>query len=367
MAGLLVAVLAVQASCSPPPTWERKAKELAAVSDGPGFPKLVEGVVGVIPSPKLPRRRRRRRKHRVSRPRADTETTGIRAYLRGVDFSLADLTNIWLPAADLREANLTGARLAGANLAGATLARATLVRADLTGAVLTDVDLVMADLGWADLTNARLDGATLGCREIEPSGREIGPSDFGIPSNIYPAARLRNAVLRAACLCGADLVGVDLRGADLRDSCLRGADLRGADLSKARLDRADFWAADLRAANFAEAVLALPDGESPTFDGALYDAATVWPQRVEPHLLAAVRMDPGTPLMHRLRQLSGGTIRIDLQTAPYTVLASTSVSAGPCRPYFLFVYSNSDAPTTTASTYSIGRIPTPPVRRILPR
>ncbi|MEO1402361.1 MAG: pentapeptide repeat-containing protein [Cyanobacteria bacterium J06635_1] len=68
----------------------------------------------------------------------------------------ANLSNIVLPKADLRECHLQGANLQNANLRGANLQGA-----DLTGANLSHANLVGSNLTAADLREANLRGAVL--------------------------------------------------------------------------------------------------------------------------------------------------------------------------------------------------------------
>ncbi len=77
--------------------------------------------------------------------------------LEGIDFSDADLTNANLTGANLINANLTGANLTqtnltGANLTGANLTQTNLTEVNLTDANLTDVDLTVANLEKAILS-----------------------------------------------------------------------------------------------------------------------------------------------------------------------------------------------------------------------
>jgi uncharacterized protein YjbI with pentapeptide repeats len=73
----------------------------------------------------------------------------------GQDFQGLDLSNTYLPAGNLAEANLRGANLSGSFLAGANLRHA-----DLTGADLRGADLYGANLRYADLTDALLNRST---------------------------------------------------------------------------------------------------------------------------------------------------------------------------------------------------------------
>ena len=77
-------------------------------------------------------------------------------YLRGADFSDADLIG-----SNLIGANLSGANLIGANLIGANLSGVNFISADLSGANLSGADLSGANLSGADLSGANLIGSNL--------------------------------------------------------------------------------------------------------------------------------------------------------------------------------------------------------------
>jgi hypothetical protein len=115
----------------------------------------------------------------------------------------ADLKQVFIPWASLKEVNLPEA-----DLCGAQLWEVNLNKADLCGAKLKG-----ADLGAANLSRAKLSKFT-------PSGVIL----------------IEGADLSDARLSDANLSGADLRGADLRGANLRGADLTGVKgLSKEQL------------------------------------------------------------------------------------------------------------------------------------
>lgn len=135
---------------------------------------------------------------------------------------------------DLSYANLDGADLRYADLRYTVLVRASLIGSDLLGSRLK-----RAQLDYADLRESRM-------RKVD----------------------LRNA----------SLVGSDLRFADLRRANLVAADLRGVDLRSADLRRI-FW-----------------DGQT-RFEGALFDAQTLFPDDFEPLDAGMVAPEPSTALM----------------------------------------------------------------------
>jgi hypothetical protein len=118
----------------------------------------------------------------------------------------ADLTDAWLPGADLRGANLHQSKLTGA----------TLDRADLTGADLR-ATLHGVKMAWADLRGANLEYA---------SG---------------PAADLRGASLRNVKALRADFRKADLRQADLCGGVFYEAWFSKADLRGSRFDEHTVW------------------------------------------------------------------------------------------------------------------------------
>lgn len=79
----------------------------------------------------------------------------------GCDKSRANLSDAYLPYADLTNANLAYANLTYADLEHANLTQADLTHAYLSGADLKGADLTYAYLSGANLTNADLSGADL--------------------------------------------------------------------------------------------------------------------------------------------------------------------------------------------------------------
>jgi hypothetical protein len=108
-------------------------------------------------------------------------------------------------------------------------------------------------------------------------------ADSRSPPVLRPGSELEDAVLRSLDLRDAQLADVNLaraklgdtnlRGADLRGACLLGAELIDADLRGALLDDADLRSADLSSAQV---------DEWTTFNGAVHDDQTQWPNGFEP-------------------------------------------------------------------------------------
>jgi hypothetical protein len=109
-----------------------------------------------------------------------------RIQLDNAFLAFADLNQVWIPFAYLREANLHQAHLYQANLHQAHLHQATLNEADLSGATLYRANLYEADLRGANLSGADLSdtanldttilrGARYNAKEIlvkDPQGKE---------------------------------------------------------------------------------------------------------------------------------------------------------------------------------------------------
>jgi serine/threonine-protein kinase len=106
----------------------------------------------------------------------------VEAYAKGRrDFAQQNLTNLYLPKANLPKINLYQTQLNKANLQEANLSGADLGRSDLSQALLKNANLSQTYLGYANLTGADLRGANLS------------------------SAHLKYANLQGANLCGANL------------------------------------------------------------------------------------------------------------------------------------------------------------------
>lgn len=175
---------------------------------------------------------------------------------------------------DLRGIDLTGAQLGSAYLANKMLAGATLADADLAGANLSN----------ANISNVYADDAIFTCATM-------------IRVRAPAAPVLTDAQLDGASLQRADLSATDLTGADLRSAYLKGADLRRADLTQADLTGAVFDEARLAGARFAGArlhgaFLQAADLSRARFEGAIFDAGTMWPPGFDPIDAGAVESPP---------------------------------------------------------------------------
>ena len=137
----------------------------------------------------------------------------IKPNLSGAKLAYADLLDVNLNNADLREtvfhdSNLTDANLGGADLSGANLFRASLIQSNLTDARLHYTNLLFTHLNGAILTNADFRKAIVGwttfgdvdlrlARKLETI-QHGGPSTIGI-----------NTIYRSK----GDMPGLFLRGA----------------------------------------------------------------------------------------------------------------------------------------------------------
>ncbi len=90
-----------------------------------------------------------------------TQSSFVRANMRGAHLEGANLIEAHLEGADLIGAHLEGAKLSGAHMEGADLIGVHLEGADLRGAHLEGAVLFEANLEGADLSGAHLEGATL--------------------------------------------------------------------------------------------------------------------------------------------------------------------------------------------------------------
>ena len=156
------------------------------------------------------------------------------AFLQAVNLSEAEMDGSQLWGADLTGASMAGVQLRKANLAGATLRGADLEHAVLTGADLRGAELTEADLERAFLEDADLRGANLTAADLQFAS---------LPGARLDRARLTGANLRGAHLENTSLVRAHLYGAHLHGASLDGADLRGADLTRADLSDADLMGA----------------------------------------------------------------------------------------------------------------------------
>ena len=138
--------------------------------------------------------------------------------LSGATMRQADLNNANLSRAYLNEADLSEANLNWTNLRGAYLHRANLQKVKCIGAYLIDADLSRAHIEESDLSKANLRGAYM----LETNLREANLNKAG----------LNDATLRRACLRGTNLSEASLSGASLYRADLSYANLSGADLSR---------------------------------------------------------------------------------------------------------------------------------------
>ena len=140
------------------------------------------------------------------------EKDGIRANLRGMDLSYANLSNTNLNYADLSNADLSNTNLN---------------YADLNYADLSNADLNYTNLNYAYLRKANLRGANLNSSDLR--GTDLNYADLS-------EANLRGADLSEANLRGANLINAKLRYTNLSYADLNGIILRGVNLNYAKLN-----------------------------------------------------------------------------------------------------------------------------------
>lgn len=185
-----------------------------------------------------------------------------------VDLTQADLRDIELPGAMLRNADLSGCDLRGAILDNANLSLATLIGSNLIGARLhaaslrqaivsrarlNDVDASAANFGEADLRHCTFEGAKLVganfsmaiCKDSQFVGADLNRSDLA-------RTDFRDSNLIRANFAEASLEGADLRRCSLISASFNSAKLSNANLRRAKLDDADLAGAKLTHANLRE-------------------------------------------------------------------------------------------------------------------
>ncbi len=159
------------------------------------------------------------------------------------DLRFADLYGTIMPKADFRFAKIQGTNFIRTKLQGARLGinedkgdKQILKGATMGGAELPEMSMIDADLRDIDFRGANLQGVLLDKAKLQ-------------------GVDLRGADLQAASLKGAELQGADLRGANLQGSNLNKANLQGASLDHVKLQGADLAGAKLQGAVFKNAQL----------------------------------------------------------------------------------------------------------------
>jgi hypothetical protein len=126
------------------------------------------------------------------------------AYLVGIDFNRANLSETDLSTAELNGANLTGADLTGADLSTTYLCAADLSTADLRGANISGADFILTDLNNTDFTHVVLGSTVFADVDLSTarglaSTRHEGPSTIGIDTLYKSRGQIPEAFLRG---CG---------------------------------------------------------------------------------------------------------------------------------------------------------------------
>jgi uncharacterized protein YjbI with pentapeptide repeats len=172
------------------------------------------------------------------------------------DFSYANMRNVKLVRAHLKQAILVGCDLSDADLSGADLEGA-----DMRGAILIGATTLMMRTRGVDMRDVIIAPPSPAPEEIErisnlldghvlwhtSDGRSGAPASFNgldlrgcgkLAGKSLAGLKARDAILFGMDLTDVQLQGAMLAGADLRGVDLSGADLRGANLVGARLQRA---------------------------------------------------------------------------------------------------------------------------------
>lgn len=155
----------------------------------------------------------------------------------------------------LQQADLSGAQLSEVYLEGANLKQVRLWGADLSHADMESANLQDAWLGEANLRFAKLLSANLQGANLEGSNLERG----NLANANLCVAHLKQADLRGASLYDAELERACLDSANLCGSNLMYANLRGASLRETRFDEATVlpdgtpWIADTDMSRFTDA------------------------------------------------------------------------------------------------------------------
>ncbi|CAF3692718.1 unnamed protein product [Rotaria sp. Silwood1] len=163
-----------------------------------------------------------------------------------------DLSNVYLPGANLNHANLSNANLNNANLSYASLNHANLNSANLSNANLSYADLSNADLSNASLNNASLSYANLSYASLSAS--DLSYANLSHANLSYTNGPINGINMSSPNLSGANLTSANFTYATLNGANLSHANLTSANLSHATLVLADLSYANLSNANFCNAI-----------------------------------------------------------------------------------------------------------------
>jgi uncharacterized protein YjbI with pentapeptide repeats len=224
------------------------------------------------------------------------------------DFSYANMKNVKLVRAHLKQAIMIGCDLSGADMSGANLEGA-----DLRGAIMIGTNTMMINSRGADMRDVMMAPAGQDPAEghrihhlLEghvlwhtSEGRSGKPASFDsldmrdckkLAGKPLAGLRARNAIFFGLDMTDTQLQGAMLAGSDLRGCDLSGADLRGANLAGAKLQRARLigckmsplivsserqFPCDLSEANLSAADLMGADLRGAVTDGTIFDSANL--------------------------------------------------------------------------------------------
>ena len=166
-----------------------------------------------------------------------------------------DATDANFNLAELENAHLEHGVFRGAIFSEATLEKAHCYKSDFRTANMREVNMQNADLREAILFGVDATDADFTMVNLQQATMERGIFQ-GVS---FIQARMQNTKCKHAYFVNADLRGANLQGADLR-----GANFQGADLQNAQLQGADVRGADLRNVNVSDA----------DFSGAIFSSTT---------------------------------------------------------------------------------------------
>ena len=207
------------------------------------------------------------------------------AQLKDSEFNSVNLTRAKLEGACLsnsfiNESSADEVNLRGAILSGSSLRRVNMRAGDFRGATLRHTYLIDVDLSEALLNEIKAEEGLFirDCTLNETSFMGAWLTGSSWVGSFFNHVYLRDAILHNSDLSlvralNVDMTNLDLSGSNLSSASIVNTLLRGANLSNAELRQTDFNRSDLRGAELSNAYI-----ERSTFELALYDFETIWPE-----------------------------------------------------------------------------------------
>jgi uncharacterized protein YjbI with pentapeptide repeats len=196
-----------------------------------------------------------------------------------IDLSFVDLPGVDLTRFSLNGALFVGSWLAEANFRSVRVSRGDFTRAHLVSAdfrssyaihsifqeaKMDDLNMSAANFNHCDFSQASM----LGINASGARAEEALWNDVMANRGVFCNAQLQRARFRRA-----HLEQSDFRGAQLQQTDFRGSVLEGAQFQESVIEQTNFMGCTLLGVNF-ESV----DLTTATFDGAIYDRASIWPK-----------------------------------------------------------------------------------------